>query len=91
MNPADLATWRQFAQVVFISTNSLPAQHYPQVRYDYDGDGNLVYVGIAPRGAASSAEAWIIWKLSYTSSRVTQQQSTLPNQIWDDRVTASYA
>ena len=66
---------------------------------DYDGAGNLIYIGLAGRGVATSAPAsgtsapgWIVFKLAYDGSGNLTSVKTAPeNSIWDDRSTLSYA
>jgi hypothetical protein len=90
MNPPDLATWlafTSFASKVFGTNSSFQLQFFPQVLYEYDGSNNLIYVGLAPRGALTSDAIWIIWNLTYTSGNLTSQKSSIPKVKWDDRAT----
>ena len=58
---------------------------------DYDGNDNLIYVGIAPRSAATSATVWKIWKLAYSGTNLTSVKSSLEGSAWDSRTTITYA
>ena len=81
MNPADLSTWKALGG----------GGYYPTIRQDYDASGFLVYVGMAERGSATSAAVWRIYRLTYTGSNLTLIQTSLPQQIWDDRATVTFA
>ena len=82
MNPADLVT----------VTKSGMYGDFPQRLLDYDGNGNLIYVGIATRGSATSAAKWIIWQLTYNASQqLTSVKVSIPLQIWDNRSSGTYA
>jgi len=79
MNAADIAIVRRYL-----------GSRYPQTRVDYDADANAIYVGVAPRGALASESAWLIEKLTYTNGNMTLSQTSLENQIWDNRTTLTY-
>lgn len=60
-------------------------------KVDYDGSGNVLYVGIAPRGSAVSAAKWMIAKLAYDgSNRYTGSTLAGPDATWDNRATETY-
>ena len=69
---------------------------HDQILMDYDGSGNLLYVGIAhPRESAADA-VWQIRKLSYdVSGNLTSilyaNGYKRFDQIWDDRAALSYS
>lgn len=65
-------------------------EHF-QIRMDYLGqtDGNPAYIGFSRKGAASSDDNWIIYKLTYDGSRqLTLRQIAFG--VWDDRTTLTY-
>ena len=61
-------------------------------RFAYNGAGLVEYVGIAPRGSATSAAVWFIYRMTYSGNNVTVIETT-PNddQVYDDRASATYA
>ena len=65
----------------------------PIVRFYYDASSRLEYVGWAARGTATSAASWQVLRYSYTGASVQPDviQSSLPDQILDDRGSISYA
>lgn len=79
MNAADLALVRHYH-----------GQNFPQSRIDYDGDNNAIYIGVAPRGVLASEAGWIIEKLTYTDGNMTLSQTSLNNQIWNNRTSLTY-
>lgn len=62
---------------------------------DYDGSGNLIYVGLANIGSLSSASVWQIRKLVYTGSNLTSvlfaQGSDAFVNIWNNRASLAYS
>lgn len=60
-----------------------------QQRFEYNGDGTVLYAGYAPRGLASSAAGWMIHKFTYTTQMVTLRQTAFTS--WDGRAAGSYA
>lgn len=63
-----------------------------QLRADYNAltDGKPKYLGVAPRGLASSTTGWLIQQFTYDASRqVTLRQ--IAYDSWDNRATATYA
>lgn len=71
-----------------------PPQAY-QKRYDYDGSGNLIYVGWSQSGFASSTANWAIKKITQGANGPTLEQwaggVTDMINIWDDRATLTYS
>ena len=68
----------------------------PQTLLDYSGGTNPIYVGKSFPGAATSAPAWQIVKLTYDGNgNVTVVKlaggSPAADQIWDNRVSLTYA
>ncbi len=49
------------------------------------------YVGIAVRGSATSASVWQIFRLTYSGTNVVAIETSLKDQIWDDRASVSYS
>ena len=37
-------------------------------RFAYDGSGNCIYIGYAPKGLAEGTDGWLLWKLTYDGS-----------------------
>ena len=62
----------------------------PKILIEADSQGQPLYIGKAPRGTATSAAKWQIvkWTISGT---LTTIETSLKNQIWDDRVSVTYA
>ena len=63
--------------------------------FDYDVNGNLVYIGIAPAGQPTSAAQWFIKQLTYTSGNLSgigcaNGQITF-DKIWDNRASYTYS
>jgi len=59
-------------------------------RFDYNASNQVIYHGIAVRGAASTASQWQIVKFTYTGNNVTLIQSAPRNSVWDDRTSLVY-
>jgi hypothetical protein len=63
--------------------------------FDYDVNGNLVYIGIAPAGTATSSPNWFIKQLNYTSgslvSILTANGQITFDKVWDNRASYSYS
>lgn len=92
MNPEAFAIWRSFSPSTDLGgTSTSTSQFFPQVLRDYDANGLMIYVGIAPRGAATSDALWIIWKIGYTGNNLTSEKTSVPQSIWDNRVALSYS
>ena len=60
-----------------------------QLRVEYDGSNNPIYIGTAPRGLASSQDGWMLQKLTWVDCNMTLQQIAYGN--WDNRASESYA
>lgn len=61
-----------------------------QVKREYDGE-ELLYAGIAPRGAADSDSVWMVCKFTYDSEgRPLNDTPSAANVRWSDRATISY-
>ncbi len=65
-------------------------------RWDYDGNSNMIYHGVALPCSATSAAVWFIEKYTYDgSNRATLHQladgNDLCDNIWDDRASLSYS
>jgi len=80
--------------------NSASTQ-YPYSREDlqtlreYDGDGNLLYEGLARPGASTSAAEWQIRKFTYNAAnKVTSIKfagsTNEYSKVWDDRAGYTY-
>ncbi|MDE2015951.1 MAG: hypothetical protein KGJ89_04995 [Patescibacteria group bacterium] len=71
----------------------------PQASYtmlfDYDGSGNLIYLGRAGIGSLTGNPVWQIKKLNYSGSNMTSIQWAGGNEsftnIWDNRASLSYS
>lgn len=84
MNAADV--------VVVLGKRGDTYHRHPQMAYDYDANGNVSYVGIAPKGEATSAAKWLIFNLTYNASSMVTAIKSAPDdaQIWDNRATLTY-
>lgn len=60
-----------------------------QLRMDYDGSGNLIYVGTGTRSLAASDTGWAINKFTWTGGNLTLKQTAY--DAWDNRASATYA
>lgn len=60
--------------------------------FDYDADNNIIYSGWAQWGSATTDEAWLIFKYSYSGGNLTKKEATRggPTRIWANRVTLTY-
>lgn len=68
------------------------------IRYDYDGNGNLLYVGYTDLGNFNDTNnsVWSIIKYSYDGSnnligKTYADGDLLFDNIWNDRITLSYS
>ena len=61
-------------------------------RFDYDLNGNCIYMGWAQLGSATSEKKWTIIKFTVNGSNQTTGalMSTPDGAIWDNRATESY-
>ena len=61
----------------------------------YDGSNQTEYIGYALPGSSKAAPIWLIKKLTYSGSLVTDIQfaggEAKFNQIWDDRAGLSFS
>lgn len=55
------------------------------------GTTNIVYVGIAARGSATSSSVWQITKIDKTVTNQVTITSTGTTAIWDNRATETYS
>lgn len=53
------------------------------------GDGQPDYLGYAPRGLASNANGWMLYKFTYTGNIMTLRQTAYGN--WDNRTNETFA
>jgi hypothetical protein len=64
-------------------------------RFDYDGNGNVIYAGMAAPGTATSDAGWAIQRYTYTGSNVTLLQwaggTNRLGAIWDNRAALAYS
>lgn len=68
---------------------ALGATNYT-MKFDYDSNGNQIYIGWAQVGSASSAQVWRIMKQVFNGTNQTTDiqwpnASTSFNFIWDQR------
>lgn len=70
------------------ATSSLVRESSDITKIDTNADGNK-YIGIAPRGSATSASVWVITRIDSANPQTIDH--SLPNQVYDDRTTVSYA
>jgi hypothetical protein len=63
--------------------------------FEYNGDGNPIYIGEASPGSAKGDAKWRIRKLTYSGTNITDIQwadgDTNYNNVWNDRVSLSYS
>lgn len=57
-------------------------------RFAYDGSNNPEYIGVAPKGTATSAAVWMIQKLAYTATYL--YSIDIAYGSWDGRAALSY-
>jgi hypothetical protein len=82
-----------YAEVVALEANSVGAGSTYTTRLDDVGTG-VTYVGEAAIGSAESAATWRIKKITETGSDIVilyADGDGLFNNIWDDRLSLSYA
>ena len=65
------------------------------IAIDYDGSGNMIYVGKAYLGSSKADGVWSIRKFVYNGSNLTDIQwangDGAFNNIWNNRVSISYS
>lgn len=61
--------------------------------YEYDVNGNVVYIGISKHGTAESARGWFITRFTYDVNEnvVSSETSDGISAVWTDRATTTYA
>jgi len=60
-------------------------------RFDKNSGTNIVFIGFAPTGSATSAAVWIIVKISYDGSNDPTSILWAPQNVkWDDITTLTY-
>ena len=63
-------------------------------RLDYDGSGNLIFLGEAEIGSLEASAVWKIVRLTYNGSDeltdVEHAGEALYAHVWNDRATESY-
>lgn len=81
----------EIARLTSIATAIVPYT----MAFEYDVDGNPIYIGKAAQGSAKSAAAWQIRKLTFSSNDVTDIQfaagSSAYTNIWDNRALLAYS
>ena len=61
-------------------------------RFAYNSSGDVEYHGIAARGTAASASAWLVERFTYNSDgNVTLIDTAVVDSVWNDRATLTYA
>lgn len=56
----------------------LSDNYFKQIMYDYDVDGNIIYIGRhLVINAADTDTAWWIWKLTYSNGFLTRKQGPI--------------
>lgn len=81
MNPADWSFWKRAG-----------FGDYPRVYMIYDANNNLAYIGLAPRGSATSSEVWVIRKYAYdVNGNLYDQTTSREGVIMDNYLTATYS
>ena len=86
MNPADYFS-------VILTAAGKNRAYYQSAFYYLAANPRLIeYIGISERGALTSESKWIVAKFVYTNNNmVSTIQTSLENQILDDRATLTYA
>ncbi len=64
-------------------------------RFDYDANGNVIYIGLAKPGAATSETKWQIRKLEYDANgnviaELFADGSAAFDKVWDNRTLYTY-
>jgi len=64
--------------------------HWPEKRFDYDGSGNITYIGRnSTLGASTGSTDWHIFKYTYTDNSIVRIQGAII-AAWDDRATQDW-
>jgi len=76
--------------------NPLGATQHQILNAEYDGSGNLLYLGLAAPGTANGSSGWLISKFTYDgSNRVLTKRFAGGNldytKVWDNRAALSYS
>lgn len=58
-------------------------------RYEFDANGNPLYVGKAPDGTATTAAAWLVYRFTFVNGLPTRKQ-VRENVAWDNRATVTW-
>lgn len=62
--------------------------------YDYDSNGNILYIGRAARGTAASEPGWYIEKMTYDANGNVASIKTVifdyERSIWNNRTSLTY-
>ena len=67
------------------------ADNYSRILYDFDSDGNPVYVGKHTNQNVSTADPyWRIWHFTWDSSGNPTSKAGPATGSWDDRATLIY-
>lgn len=61
----------------------------PDVKYEVDGSGNIIYEGLYPPGAATSDNTWVIARYTYDGSNNLTDAKIRQKIAWDDRASIS--
>jgi len=62
----------------------------PYERWDYDANGNCIYMGWNQVTSDTTATSWIIKKITYDGSNNPTVAGTASRVAWDDRTTSTY-
>lgn len=77
----------QVADLKTVEVSNFPgAEQDMEERYEFDADGNPLYVGKAPDGTATTAALWTVYKFTFVGGLPTRKQ-VRENIAWDDRAT----
>lgn len=58
-------------------------------RYEFDAEGNPLYVGKAPDGTATTAAAWTVYRFTFVAGLPTRKQ-VRENIVWDNRAAVAW-
>lgn len=82
-----MPTPRTMELVNSYSINEIPSSL--QNKYEYDGNGLVLYAGYAYRGASISDDVWTVFYYEYTNNLVTSKTTAFGS--WTNRASLSYA
>ena len=57
----------------------------PDVKYDVDANGNIIYEGLYPPGQPTSSPVWIVAKYTYDANNNLTDAKIRTNIAWDNR------